>query len=320
MNDEFAEYISQLKKQILATDTNLQISEKTLQYGLQLTVTDDKSKVVLSVYNGKKGRKLVWGGSESELKERLQQAMNAKDGASFLAKSTNNLVGNDYTLLRNCADFKGIWVGSDESGKGDFFGPLVVAAALVDSSFTAEKLVASGVKDCKLVNDKEVLRLAEAIKEIVPVYNVLALKPEMYNYRYQQLRAEGKNLNHLLSNGHIAVLSNVLRVAKDCNYALVDQFTNSNNIALKVQEEFPDVNVVQQHRAEADIAVAAASILARAKFLETMLELAKDFNLDALPKGGSELATAKAREIARSYGRSTLEKLVKVHFANYKKI
>ena len=64
-------------------------------------------------------------------------------------------IGNDYTLLRNCADFKGIWAGSDESGKGDFFGPLVVAAVLVDIT-TAEKLVRLGVRDYKLINDKEV--------------------------------------------------------------------------------------------------------------------------------------------------------------------
>ena len=149
-------------------------------------------------------------------------------GSSFDRKDTADkgdivqAIGNDYTLLRNCADFKGIWAGSDESGKGDFFGPLVVAAVLVDIT-TAEKLVRLGVRDCKLINDKEVLRLAELIVEAAPINTVLALKPEMYNFRYQQMRADGKNLNHLLSNGHIAVLRNVLRQCPQCNYALVDQ-------------------------------------------------------------------------------------------------
>lgn len=227
-------------------------------------------------------------------------------------------IGNDYTLLRNCADFKGIWAGSDESGKGDFFGPLVVAAVLVDIT-TAEKLVRLGVRDCKLINDKEVLRLAELIVEAAPINTVLALKPEMYNFRYQQMRADGKNLNHLLSNGHIAVLRNVLRQCPQCNYALVDQFTASNDIRASLQQEFPDVNIVQQHRAEADIAVAAASVLARAKFLEIMQELAEQVGRNELPKGGSDAATNCARELLKELGRGALERLVKVHFANYKK-
>lgn len=176
-----------------------------------------------------------------------------------------------------------------------------------------------GVRDCKLINDKEVLRLAELIVEAAPINTVLALKPEMYNFRYQQMRADGKNLNHLLSNGHIAVLRNVLRQCPQCNYALVDQFTASNDIRASLQQEFPDVNIVQQHRAEADIAVAAASVLARAKFLEIMQELAEQVGRNELPKGGSDAATNCARELLKELGRGALERLVKVHFANYKK-
>lgn len=319
MNSDFTAYIDNLKKQIQNFDPELTIAEKQLQYGLQLTVTGCQGKVVLSIYNGKKGIKLVWGGADVQLKEQLETALTGKSKVYATGGTLRSVAGNDYTLLRNCADFKGIWAGSDESGKGDFFGPLVVAAVLVDIA-TAEKLVALGVKDCKVINDKEVLRLAVLITEVAPVNTVLALKPEMYNYRYRQLRAEGKNLNHLLSSGHVAVLCNVLRQCPQCNYALVDQFAASNDIRSSVQQEFPAVNVVQQHRAEADIAVAAASVLARAKFLEVMHDLSEQVGRSELPKGGSDAATACARELAQELGRSALEQLVKVHFANYKKI
>lgn len=154
-----------------------------------MTVTNSDSKVVLSVYNGKKGIKFVWGGTASELRSQLEAVLTGKDTAD--KGDIVQAIGNDYTLLRNCADFKGIWAGSDESGKGDFFGPLVVAAVLVDIT-TAEKLVRLGVRDCKLINDKEVLRLAELIVEAAPINTVLSLKPEMYNFRYQQMRADGK--------------------------------------------------------------------------------------------------------------------------------
>ena len=300
LNSDFAAYLDNLKKQIKSFDANLTITEKKLQYGIQLTVTNSDSKVVLSVYNGKKGIKFVWGGTASELRSQLEAVLTGKDTAD--KGDIVQAIGNDYTLLRNCADFKGIWAGSDESGKGDFFGPLVVAAVLVDIT-TAEILV----------------RLAELIVEAAPINTVLALKPEMYNFRYQQMRADGKNLNHLLSNGHIAVLRNVLRQCPQCNYALVDQFTASNDIRASLQQEFPDVNIVQQHRAEADIAVAAASVLARAKFLEIMQELAEQVGRNELPKGGSDAATNCARELLKELGRGALERLVKVHFANYKK-
>ena len=92
------------------------------------------------------------------------------------------------------------------------------------------------------------------------------------------------------------------------------------DIRASLQQEFPDVNIVQQYRAEADIAVAAASVLARAKFLEVMQELAEQVGRNELPKGGSDAATDCARELMKELGRGALERLVKVHFANYKKI
>lgn len=198
----------------------------------------------------------MWGGADAPLKERLETALTGKSKASATGgalRPTQAMIIHFCEIVQILEEFG---AGSDESGKGDFFGPLVVAAVLVDIA-TAEKLVSLGVKDCKMINDKEVLRLATLITEVAPVNTVLALKPEMYNYRYRQLRAEGKNLNHLLSSGHVAVLRNVLRQCHQCNYALVDQFTVSNDIRSSVQQEFPAVNVVQQHRAEADIAVAA---------------------------------------------------------------
>lgn len=73
MNNDFAAYIDNLKKQIKSFDVNLIITEKKLQYGIQLTATNSDSKVVLSVYNGKKGIKFVWGGTASELRSSWKQ-------------------------------------------------------------------------------------------------------------------------------------------------------------------------------------------------------------------------------------------------------
>lgn len=311
----FERYLEELRQKI-KTLPNIVLQEKDLPYGRQLLLLQGTEKVMLSVYNGKKGIKVVWGGSDGALKHSAQTFIaGGKPGKVCKELSPGN---HGISLLENCAGFKGIWAGSDESGKGDFFGPLVVAAVLVDTSI-ASKLAANGIKDCKALSDKEVLRQAPLIKEAAPLHVVLALKPEMYNYRYAQMKKEKKNLNHLLAQGHMAVLRKVLQQRQDCNYALVDRFSANDGIADCLEEEFPGLNVIEQPRAEADIAVAAASVLARARFLEIMDELSLLAGM-TLPKGGGELATACARKLKDAFGEEILNKLVKMHFSNYNKL
>ena len=219
------------------------------------------------------------------------------------------------SLLTKCPDFDYLWAGSDESGKGDFFGPLVVAAVLINKDI-AGKLYNFGVRDSKELSDKRILELAEKIEALAPLHAVLPLKPEAYNLRYQQMKAQGYNLNHLLAAGHIAALTKVLKEDKQCHFALVDRFNQKNNIAQELQRSFPNLTVVQQPRAEEDMAVAAASILARAKFVNIMQELSTLAGME-LPKGGGENATDCARKILANHDEEFLNKLVKNHFANY---
>ena len=195
---------------------------------------------------------------------------------------------------------------------------MVVAAVLVDTDI-ARELIAAGVKDCKVLTDKEIHRLSPIIKKTAPINVVLALRPEMYNYRYEQLRLEKKNLNHLLANGHISAIRKAVHQRPECRYALVDQFSVHSGIREALESEFSDLIVVEQKRAEADIAVAAASVLARERFLAVMDELSILAG-KTLPKGGGDIATAQAKEIKNELGVKILEKLVKKHFSNYKKI
>ena len=170
-----------------------------------------------------------------------------------------------------------------------------------------------------MLTDKEILRLAPIIKEMAPINVVLALKPEMYNYRYEQLRLEKKNLNHLLANGHVSAIRKAVQQRPECNYALVDQFSVHSGIKEALEKEFADLIVVEQKRAEADLAVAAASVLARERFLMVMDELSVLAG-SKLAKGGGELTTTQAKELKEEFGVGILEKLVKKHFSNYKKI
>ncbi len=315
---DFSSYLENIR-QLFSTLPDAVVNEKELPYGRQFQIVRGNEKVVLSVYKGKKGISTVWGGQEGSLMNSAMTALSPSGGNECIETNiTNNEIKNSVSLLENCAGFNGVWVGSDESGKGDFFGPLVVAAVLVDTDI-ARELIAAGVKDCKVLTDKEIHRLSPIIKKTAPINVVLALKPEMYNYRYEQLRLEKKNLNHLLANGHISAIRKAVHQRPECRYALVDQFSVHSGIREALESEFSDLIVVEQKRAEADIAVAAASVLARERFLAVMDELSILAG-KTLPKGGGDIATAQAKEIKNELGVKILEKLVKKHFSNYKKI
>lgn len=304
IDSSFGTYLDEIRRKL--SEIAPIASEKEINYGYQFVVRQGMAKVNLNVYNGKKGRRMVWSG-DTELKGELEVAVAGNTAAPKKAVSTRQ------------RSLHGVWAGSDESGKGDFFGSLVVAAVVADAT-TAEKLAAAGVKDCKLITDKKILELEDVIKATVVDYSVLELKPQFYNMRYEQVAAQGGKLNQLLGYGHVAALSKVLERHPECDSALIDQFTTSDVNIVALKARFPKCHVQQKPRAESDLAVAAASVLARAQFLRTMTELAASVGRDELPKGGGEYATACARELAREFGRPVLRNFVKLHFANYSRI
>lgn len=300
-DEQFSAYLAEAKAKLSA---ELPITaEKKINYGYQYTVKLAEAKLTLNIYNGKKGLNVVYSG-DSALAER----------AAALLEGRKAQAAAPATFVTD-----GLWAGSDESGKGDFFGSLVVAAVVVDNS-TADKLRAAGVKDCKLLTDKKILELEDIIKASVVDYSVLELKPRVYNLRYEQVAAQGGKLNQLLGYGHVAALSRVLEKHEDCHSALIDQFTTSMVNIRALKQRFPQCDVRQQPKAESNLAVAAASVLARAQFLHTMAALAAEAGVQELPKGGGAQATACARELAAKYGKEALRNYVKLHFANYQRV
>lgn len=313
---DFKKYLEDVRQNISEV---LKITkEKDINYGHQFVVELCQAKLTLNVYNGRKGLTYVFSG-DSALEKKVRELLGeGKQGAAGVGGSAGCSTGVASAAGAEALP-RGKWAGSDESGKGDFFGPLVVSAVVVDDG-TAAKLAAAGVKDCKLLSDKKILELEETIKANVIDFSVLELKPKIYNMRYNQVLAQGGKLNQLLGFGHVAALSQVLERNHDCHAALIDQFTTSTVNVRELQKRFPECQVRQQPKAEINLAVAAASVLARARFLRTMDELAKSVGEVSLPKGGGPQTTACARKIAQSLGKSQLENYVKLHFANYSRI
>jgi ribonuclease HIII len=165
-----------------------------------------------------------------------------------------------------------------------------------------------GVADSKKLSDMRVTKLAPQIRQRVR-FTITVLAPPRYNDLYEQFRREGRRLNDLLAWAHARSLEDLLAAGSDPAYAIVDQFADARVIERRLLAGTRErgLRVVQFPRAEADVAVAAASILARDEFLR---------RLGGLPKGGGSVqVVAAGREIATRGGEGALRRLAKLHFA-----
>lgn len=209
-------------------------------------------------------------------------------------------------------------IGTDESGKGDYFGPMVIAGIWLDGS-TKAKLEAIGIKDSKLLSDKRCRELATKIRETCNgKFEEVEILPERYNDLYSQFKKEGKNLNHLLAWGHARAIESLLE-RHFCSHAIADQFGDEKYILSKLMEKGKKLGLIQTPKGERYIAVAAASILARDRFLSRMEKLTKEYGV-SLPKGTSDLVVQAANLIIEKRGTEELKKVVKLHHKTTQKI
>lgn len=205
------------------------------------------------------------------------------------------------------------WIGVDESGKGDYFGPLVIAAVCVDTE-TASMLRGSGIRDSKTLSDRKIAEMAPEIEGLCRT-GVVAIGPAKYN----ELYAKFKNLNKLLGWGHARAIENLLEAGCPASMALSDQFGDERFIKDALLRKGRLIRLEQRHRAEEDVAVAAASILARAEFVRRLEKLSAEAGL-TLPKGASNLVDAAARRLVKDRGAAALPAFAKVHFKTTAKI
>jgi ribonuclease HIII len=206
-------------------------------------------------------------------------------------------------------------IGVDESGKGDFFGPMCIAGVYVNREVLALwKDV--GIRDSKnITSDAQVSRLAKKIRETPGcVWNIVAVGNEAYN----RMHGSNGSVNRILAWGHARVIENLLgqkhRMDPVPVRAISDQFAASKTTVEKaLMTAGRTIELVQRHKAEEDPAVAAASILARDEFVTRLRLLGEQYGL-VLPKGASEGVEAAAREFVARHGAEVLPKVAKMHF------
>ncbi len=200
--------------------------------------------------------------------------------------------------------------GIDESGKGDYFGPLVVAAVYVDET-TAAQLLELGVADSKTIkNDKRIATLAgQIVKVTAGAYSIVPIGPAAYNRLYAKIG----NVNNLLAWGHARALENLLEQIPDCPRAISDQFGTLETVRRALLAGGRKIKLEQYPRAEADIAVAAASILARHEFVSRLDRLGREAGL-TLPKGAGPAVLKAGRDLLAKHGHPGLATFAKLHF------
>ncbi|MFL5592331.1 MAG: ribonuclease HIII [Ktedonobacteraceae bacterium] len=290
-------------------------NEREIDYGYQIEVFDGITKNPVDFFPS--GKILVQG-KPGALRTELQAWREERNPTSSSKYEKTQLLFADaqsqQSLDAETTTATGIArIGMDESGKGDYFGPLAIGAVYVDAQ-TEARLVTSGVRDSKLLSDIRILVLAEEIKATCP-YSVVTIGPKHYNEAYEKIQ----NLNNLLAWGHARALENVLEKVS-CNLAIADQFGNESVLQNALLKKGRQIKLEQRPRAEADTAVAAASIIARANFVQVMEQLSIRLGR-TLPKGAYDPSIITVgREIVAKGGRDALAEVAKLHFKTTQKI
>ena len=204
------------------------------------------------------------------------------------------------------------YIGVDESGKGDFFGPLVIAGVCVNED-NKQLFIDMGIKDSKKINDKTIKKMSLEIKKR-SVWSTVMITPTKYNELYSKF----KNLNKLLAWGHARVIENILN-KYPCEYALSDKFADESLIKNALMKNGKNIILEQRIKAESDIAVACASVLARNAFVEKIESLSSYYGIN-FPKGASKLTIEAGREFIKKYSKDELKNVAKIHFKTFNEL
>ncbi|MFC1616686.1 ribonuclease HIII [Candidatus Margulisiibacteriota bacterium] len=279
-------------------------SYQEINYGLQFKIENNNGNGVIRIYESKKGIKIDF--SQIKNSEFCSQIENYLSALLKNSNVTVNSSGKSNPAQKSSMQGFDSIIGIDESGKGDYFGPLSICACYVDQK-TASTLQELGITDSKKLNDNQIMKLAKKIKSLCP-YAKLVLIPKTYNEKY----AVFQNLNKLLAWGHAFVLEKLLEKV-ECKHALSDKFAHESLIQKELMEKGKKITLIQQTKAESNLAVAAASIMARDYFLAEMDNLRNQYIFD-FPKGASLVVNTRAKIFVEEFGVSELANVAKIHF------
>lgn len=264
------------------------------EYNYEVNIAKGKSKVKLLVYFGKKGiKKVLQGNVNSEIYKKIDSIINM----------TFNFDEPEIQEPEN-------YIGTDESGKGDFFGPLIVAAFAYDKTLD-DKLTKLNIRDSKEISDSEIKSISSVIRrQFRDRIAVVEIHPAKYNQLYESFQ----NLNKILIWSHSKAIEEV-RKRHNYNTFIIDKFCQEDLIKNELNKNQKDYNLILTEKAERFKGVAIASIIARERLLSWFEKKRSELKID-LPLGASEKVNNVASHIRDNFGKEFLKGLVKLHFKN----
>ncbi len=298
MNNALVNIVSKILEKVRRIGFKL-ADEKEINYGVQLTFEKNGKTIKLNIYHSqKKGYSFVFpktkDSSEKKMLENLIEYFRNKD-------------------KKEEHDYK-IWLGTDESGKGDFFGALCVAGFVSDNLIN-ERLKSVGIQDSKNLSDERIERLAKYLyANFKDKITAIVLMPNKYNELYEKFSLQRKKLNHLLAWMHGRIILDSYKNHK-FDAAIIDKFVDKR-VILSSLKDLKNIKIVMKVKGESDMAVAAASVIARYHFVQSIKRLEIKYGMK-FPKGASEKVKETARDFIKKFGKEKLRDIAKIHFKTY---
>lgn len=280
--------------------------QREIAYGVQLKLCKDVHKATLNVYfSQKNGISTVVGANANNPLKGLIEAL-----LTGTSKPTQPPTGfHEWDA----------WIGSDECGKGDYFGPLVTCAFAYNISM-AKHFNTLGVKDSKSLSDAQIVKIAKLLYKTHPnCISCIVLKPGKYNDLISSFKRQNKNLNDLLTWLHVTNSISLANRSVGVQGILVDQFSPSQKVRRELSARKFPIPCIERTGAEADPAVAAASIIARYQFIEAFSSMRSFYNI-SFPFGSSAKIKTIALDFIKRYGIERLGEVAKLHFKTTEQI
>jgi ribonuclease HIII len=295
VSPDLQKHAAELEMRLFSTGITV-TARRTLANGLQFELEAEGAVCCVNLYHSsKKGFSVTSSGGDPGLLDKVT-------GSGSMPLPTES---------------PGSWTGSDETGKGDYLGPLVVCAVFCTFS-SAKKMVELGAADSKTIANRTVLILAEKIRrELGDAHAAVIIDPPEYNRRFRELRKCGRNSLDLLAEAHGKAISTLLQRGYIPDRMVVDKFCSRR----RLKPYLPDTDALLElrPRAEDNPAVAAASVIARALYLDALAQLERELGAELIPGAGRQTDSV-ASELVRLHGPEVLEKCAKMHFRNTLKV
>ncbi len=271
-------------------------SEKELPYGVQLTLEASGKRCRVNLYHSaKKGSSVVPAGGDPDLLRTVQAILGGKSSGSVPLNG-------------------GVRAGTDEAGKGDYFGPLV-AAAVSCGEEACMKLLEAGAGDSKRLTRRKVRGLYEMITEMDDIiYSVRSISPGEYNTLFAGFRSRGMNSLDIQAKVHGEAISGILEKGARPDRVIIDRFCEMPRLRPWLPGNCPAVELMVRAE-DREPAVAAASIIARSVYLEELQLLSARFGVPLSPGAGAPVDLI-GKSLVSACGEQVLVKTAKLHFSN----